>query len=254
MSYTAILLAGSRPDGDVFAEALGSDLKALIAVGGEPMVRRPVRALLASRSVGRIIVLSQQPERIAAVLGSDSRVEVRASQGTIAATILELCNDPSVKWPLLVTTADHALLDSATIDEFCAAAADVDLAVGVVERENVMRRFPDAKRTWLKFRGGAYTGANLFALSSPAIAPAVELWSSSEQGRKKRWRLLSVLGPAVLVGVALRLLSIDDVLARVGRRLDLRMKAVRLSNPLAGIDVDKMADHQLAEAIIEGRA
>jgi hypothetical protein len=29
---------------------------------------------------------------------------------------------------------------------------------------------------------------------------------------------------------------------------------VRMSNPLAGVDVDKPADHELVEAVIAGRA
>ena len=37
MKYTAIVLAGSRPGRDAFAETFGTDLKALIPVGGEPM-------------------------------------------------------------------------------------------------------------------------------------------------------------------------------------------------------------------------
>jgi len=37
----------------------GNDIKALVAVAGEPMVRRPVRALLASANVERVLVLSQ---------------------------------------------------------------------------------------------------------------------------------------------------------------------------------------------------
>ena len=52
MTHTAILLAGSRPGRDEFAAQFGTDIKALIAIRGEPMVRRPVRALLGSRSVG----------------------------------------------------------------------------------------------------------------------------------------------------------------------------------------------------------
>ena len=82
MSYTAILLAGQRPGRDSFAAEHGTDLKALIPVGGEPMVRRPVRALLDSESIGKIIVLAQQPKRIAAVLPKDKRVSVRTSEGS----------------------------------------------------------------------------------------------------------------------------------------------------------------------------
>ncbi len=254
MSYTAIVLAGSRPGGHAFAEAHGTDLKALIPVGGEPMVARPMRALLASGHVGRVIVMAQAVDRIRAVLPDDSRVEVRASQVTIAATIIALIDEGEVAWPLLVTTADHALLDAATVDEFCAGAAGAEIAIGMVERGNLLRRLPTSKRTWLKFRGGAYTGANLFALRSPAVRPGIELWRAVEQDRKKAFKVVGLLGPVMLVAVALRLVSVDQVLTRFGSRLGLSVKGVRLSNPLAGVDVDKPADHALVEAILAGRA
>jgi GTP:adenosylcobinamide-phosphate guanylyltransferase len=254
VSFTAIVLAGSRPGRDPFAEQFGTDLKPLISVGGEPMVRRPVRALLESRHIGEVIVLTQAPERIADVISSDARVAIRHSSGTIAETMLELCGDPRTPWPLLVTTADHALLSTETIDQFCAAAAKADVAIGVIERAVLMARFPDARRTWISFRGGAYTGANLFALRSPNVAPAIELWRSVEQDRKKGWRLVLLVGPLSLIGALLRLLSIDNVLRNVGRKLGLTIKAVRLSDPVAGVDVDKPADHTLVEAILAGRA
>lgn len=254
MKFTAIVLAGSRPGRDHFAEQFGNDMKALIAVAGEPMVRRPVRALLASESIGSVVLLSQAPERIASVVPRDPRVTFRESRGTIAETMLALCDDPTTQWPLVVTTADHALLDPATVDEFLGNSDGADLALGVVERGVLMKRFPEAQRTWLKFRGGAYTGANLFALRSPAVRPAIELWRSVEHDRKKAWRIVSLLGPAVLLCVTLRLVSLTEVLAQLGGRMGLKIKPVELSNPLAGVDVDKPADHTLAEAILAGRA
>ena len=254
MKYTAIVLAGSRPGRDAFAEQFGTDMKALVAVGHEPMVRRPVRALLASRKIATVVILSQAPERIAAVIAEDARVRYQESDGTIAETMLGLCNDPRTQWPLLVTTADHALLDTQMVDEFCANALGADIAIGVVERDVLMRRFPKAQRTWLRFRGGAYTGANLFVLGSPKVESAIQLWRSVEQDRKKGLRVVAIAGPLVLIGTFLRLLSIDGVMKRLGQRLGLRVKAVRLSNPLAGIDVDKPADHTLAEAILAGTA
>ena len=254
MSWTAVVLAGSRPGRDPFAEQFGMDLKALIPICGEPMVRRPVRALLESGAIGRVVVAAQQPERIAAALPDDPRISVRPSRRTIAETVLELVGDASIEWPLLVTTADHALLDSPIIDDFCRESRGADIAIGVVERSGLLRRLPEARRTWLKFRGGAYTGANLFALRSPAVVPAIELWRSVEQDRKKSWRIVSVLGPAMLLCVMLRLISLDSVLSQLGGKLGLSIKAIRLANPLAGVDVDKAEDHALVEAILEGRA
>jgi GTP:adenosylcobinamide-phosphate guanylyltransferase len=254
VTWTAIVLAGSRPGRDAFAESFGTDLKALIPVGGEPMVRRPVRALLQSKQVGEVIVLSQAPEWLAEALPGDPRLKFRASSGTIASTILGLIDDKSTRWPLLVTTADHALLDTAMVDEFCRGAEGADIAIGVVERKLLLKRLPETQRTWLKFRGDAYTGANLFTLKSPDVRSAVEQWSYVEQDRKKAWRIISLLGPVMLIAAGLRLFGLDEVLAHLGSRFGLEMKAVRLSNPLAGVDVDKVEDHALAEAILAGKA
>ena len=84
---TAVVLAGSRPGKDPFAESCGTDLKALIPILGEPMVRRPVEALLASPEVDGIRVLAQQQVRIRAALPNDPRVSVDASVDTIASTL-----------------------------------------------------------------------------------------------------------------------------------------------------------------------
>jgi len=252
--WTALVLAGSRPGIDPFAKAYGTDLKALIPVGGEPMVARPVRALLDSPDIDSVRVLTQQTDRIAAALPSDRRLSVGRSGASIAATLAELLANPSTRYPLLVTTADHALLDPAMIADFCAEAEGADLAIGLVERAALMARLPETQRTWLSFRGGAYSGANLFAFGSATANSAIELWRSVEQDRKKGWRMIGALGPLALIGAALRLRTLDQTLASVGRRLGLTIRKVELDNPLAAVDVDKPADHQLVTAIIEGRA
>jgi GTP:adenosylcobinamide-phosphate guanylyltransferase len=252
--WTALLLAGSRPGTDPFAQSHGTDLKALIPVGGMPMVARPVAALVAAPAIGPIRVLTQQPERIAAVLPDDGSISVESSGDTIAATLQSILADPSTIFPLLVTTADHALLDPAMIADFCRQAAGTDLAIGMVERRALMARLPETRRTWLRFRGGAWSGANLFAFGSARAGSAVDLWRSVEQDRKKGWRMIAALGPSVLMGAVLRLRTIDEVLTAVGRRLGLTVRKVALSNPLAAVDVDKPEDHRLVTAIIEGRA
>ena len=75
--WTALVLAGSRPGRDAFAESHGTDLKALIPVGGVPMVARPVTALLAAPAIATVRVLAQQPARIAAVLPTEPRLQRR---------------------------------------------------------------------------------------------------------------------------------------------------------------------------------
>jgi GTP:adenosylcobinamide-phosphate guanylyltransferase len=251
---TAIVLAGSRPGVDAFAEAHGTDLKALIPVASKPMVQRPVEALLASEGVGRVRVLAQQPERIAAVLPDDPRISVEQSGETIAATLEAFCFDPSVEWPMLVTTADHALLTPAMVADFLAKSEGADVALGVVSKEALLKRLPQTKRTWLRFRGGQYSGANLFLLGGPKVRSTLELWRSTEQNRKKAWRMLFVIGVTGFLGAVLRLRTLQQTVAAVGRKLRLTIRAVELADPLAAVDVDKPADHELVTAILEGRA
>jgi GTP:adenosylcobinamide-phosphate guanylyltransferase len=254
VSWTALLLAGSRPGIDSFAQSHGTDLKALIPVAGVPMVARPAKALLGAPEIDRVRVLTQQPDRIGSVLPKDDRLSIEPSGATIAATLEAILGDPATHFPLLVTTADHALLDQAMIADFCKQAAGADLAIGLVERRGLMKRLPQTSRTWLRFRGGAYSGANLFAFGNGKAAAAVALWRSVEQDRKKGWRMIAALGPAILLGAVLRLRTIDQTLDAMGKRLGITIRKIELANPMAAVDIDKQADHALVTAILEGRA
>lgn len=250
--WTALLLAGERPGGDPLAKSRGVAAKALIPVGGEPMVTRPLAALTGSRRVEQVLVLSQRPEHIATVLPANRKWAVVESRGTIAETLLALGKRGDARWPLLVTTADHALLTTAMVDQFLAEANGADLAIAVVTRSLFNKRFPTNRRTWLGFRGGRYTGANLFALGSPKALAAVRLWRGIEQDRKKGWRLLLALGWPGLLGLV-RLRTLDQTVAAMSARLGLAVRAVRIDDPLAAIDVDKPADLALAERLIGRR-
>ncbi|NUQ17424.1 MAG: NTP transferase domain-containing protein [Sphingomonas sp.] len=254
MSWTAVVLAGSRPGTDPFAEQFGAELKALIPVGGEPMVHRPVRALMETKSIGKILVLSQSPDRLAAVLPKSRKIKLQESQGTIAETLENLILKRVANFPMLVTTADHALLDAKMIAEFIGNAEGADLALGVVERTSLLKRLPQSKRTWIPFRGGAYSGANLFAFGSIKALAAIEQWRSVEQDRKRGWRVLSILGPALLFGALLRLRTIDQTAAAMARKLGMTARIIVMSNPLAAVDVDKPVDHAIVEAILAGKA
>lgn len=251
---TALVLAGSRAKGDSFAAGFGARIKALIPIAGEPMVLRPVRALLASAQVADVTVLAQEPELLAGTLPEHPKLTARPSLGTIAETLAAVCNDPATNWPVLVTTADHALLTAAMVAEFVDKARGADIAIALVESNGLLARFPNAQRTWLAFRGGRYSGANLFLLGSPRAERAIAQWRRVESDRKKRMRVLAALGPAVFIGAVLKLRSVHQTAEALSRKLGMVVRAVEMSDPLAAIDVDKASDHALVEAILQGRA
>lgn len=253
-TVTALLLAGRRPGIDPLAATRGETLKALIPVALQPMVARVADTLLATPAIGRVVVMTQDIDAIAAALPPDPRLSFVASGDGIATSIVTALRRDQPGFPVFVTTADHALLTPATVTAFLAAAAGADVAVGVVERAVVEARFPATARTWLRFRGGHWTGANLFWLAGPRALPVIAAWASVEQDRKKGWRLVSRFGPGLLLRALTRTISLHAAIARAGRQFGAEVRAVPLADPLAAVDVDKPADLTLAEAVLEGRA
>lgn len=253
---TAVILAGQRPGGDPLAEHFGATHKALIEIGGEPMLSRVTRTLAAEPDFARILILSQEHGQLRdhpklCWTATEPRIEYGASSATIAGTLQELLT--SSDGPFLVTTADNPLLDRDILGTFLAAARGTDLAAGLVERRTLLAAYPGSRRTWLPFRGGSYSGANLFWLGGPEVLPLIEIWRRIEQDRKHRWRVIGAFGPWLLAGVALRLLTLGEAIRRVGRKFGLSARAVVLPYPEACIDVDKPADHALVTGIFERR-
>jgi len=255
--WTAILLAGQRPGTDPLAAHFGMRWKALVPVGGEAMLARVARTLLASPSVGRVVILAQDPAALlageCAWLAAEPRVAVATSAAGIAASVATVAGSAAAPWPVLVTTADHPLLTPAMVEAAIGGAGEVDVAVGMVGARVLLGRYPDNRRTWLRFRGEAWTGANLFMLRTPAAARALALWSAVEGDRKKAAKLLWRLGPWLALRAATRTITLAGAMARAGRKLGLTAAPVALPFAEAGIDVDKPADHALAERILAAR-
>jgi GTP:adenosylcobinamide-phosphate guanylyltransferase len=256
--WTSIVLAGRRPGENDFAAAHGVAAKALIRAGGEPMLGRVARALLDSPSIGRIVVLAQEAEELLTGelewMATDPRISAARSGDGISASVGSLAGTEAAPWPVLVTTADHALLRPEMVEAFIAGAAGVDVAFAMVERKTIEAAHPDTKRTWLKAANGHFSGANLFALMTPASARGTDFWARAEKDRKRTLKLLSFLGLGIFLRAVTRTISLEAAAERVGRKAGFRLKAVLLPFAEAAIDVDKEADLELAERILAARA
>lgn len=255
---TVILMAGSRPGHDPIASAAGVPTKALVPVAGLPMIERPLRALLSCNAIGRVHVIAQDPALFAthpatAWMAEEPRISLETGQAGIAQSLLALMDGGRVKLPCLVTTADHVLLSPAMIDDFLGGAAGSDLAVGLVERRILLACYPQSRRTWLKLRDGWWSGANLFWIGSMKARPIVALWQDVEKDRKKGWKVLGAFGPLLLTGALLRLLTLRQGIARVGRRFGMEARLVAMDQAEACIDADKPDDIVLIEAILAAR-
>ncbi len=255
----AIILAGSRPGVDPIAAAAGVATKALVPIAGRPMIDHVARTLLSHPAIGEVIVMAQQAQGLAdhpqtAWLKEEPRIRFVDSGSGISQSLLDWMAGEGAHLPALVTTADNVLIDDSILDAFLAGAQGADVAAAMVERAVLMPRYPQSRRTWLKFRGGAWSGANLFWLGSGKAANALAKWREIEQDRKKGWKIVSAFGPALLLGAGLRLLSIHQAIAGAGRRLGAGVtRIVPLPIAEACIDADKPDDIALIEGVFANR-
>lgn len=237
------------------AVATGVQHKALIPVGGTPMLLRVIAALAATPEVTRIVVCIEAPELVTALAGLDTArggkpVETLLAAGSPSRSVtaaLAHCGTP-----LLVTTADHALLQAEWVSYFLRhQPMGIDATVALARADVVMAAAPGTQRTFLRFADGHYSGCNLFYFASAKAAALTALWVEVEALRKQPLRMLRLLGLSYALRYRLGWLRLGTALARLGRLAGgVRAAVVEMPYGRAAIDVDKMADLELVERLL----
>ena len=257
----ALVPAGERGAGDPVAKVSGVSSKALAPLAGTPMI---IRVLNALQATGRIdsIVLSG-PDRAAVesspplqeVLNKDNVSWVPAERslaGSVQAGLARI--DPAAL--VLITTADHALLDAKILNYFLDRVVDgnAGVNVGLVEYGLVEAAYPGIRRTVLKFSDGGYCGCNLYALDGARAREIISLWEQAQTHRKQPWRMaLGLFGIGASARYAGGRLSLDQAREAIMKKTDINVDFIELPFPHAGIDVDTPADLKLAERISGAR-
>ena len=194
-----MLAAGRGPD-DPMARAFGVSHKCLVDVGGMPMLARVLATLRAHPAIGRIGVSIENEALVEQAVGSlPEDVFVTPSKESAAASAAAAL--PVLGHPVLLTTADHVLLDGAMLDHFMAQSAtgSADLTVGLARAETILAAYPETRRTFLRFGPDRVSGCNLFGLMTPDAARAIAFWQTVERNRKRPWRLIAAFGAVPLL-------------------------------------------------------
>jgi GTP:adenosylcobinamide-phosphate guanylyltransferase len=245
----ALVLAGSRPGArDPVAAAEGVAHKALVDVAGTPMLARVLRALREA-GIEHLAVAANDPE-VLSLAYAFSAIVVAPGAGPPASVAAGF---DTMGAPLLVTTADHALLRPAWVRDFIAdTPTDADVAVLLARRDKVEAALPGNRRTWLRFADGAWSGCNLFLLRTSRAEAAIEAWKAVEAERKRPWRLAARLGVGTLLSYLTGRLMLGEAVARLGRRAGIAAAAVPARDGLAAVDVDKPSDLAQVRKILSG--
>lgn len=258
--FTAIVLAGDRVSDDPVARAAGVPCKALVPVGGVPMVLRVLGALAEAEEIGDRVLCGPAWHAVEANdelhnLSASGQLKWIEARETPSSSVYAVMQSLPQEHPVLLVTADHALLHARLVDYFCSEARmrDADVVVGLAAYDLVAATYPEMRRTVLKFRDGGICGCNLYAFLTVRGRSLVEFWGQVEGLRKKPIQLISKLGWVPALGFFFGWLSLRQALARLSQRLDISIEVVMLPFPEAALDVDTVSDWDLAQRIAEGK-
>jgi GTP:adenosylcobinamide-phosphate guanylyltransferase len=253
--HALVLAAGRGPD-DPMAKAYGVRHKAVVPVGGQPMLARVVATLLDHPAVASVTVsIDEEAPALVALGRLAKKVVILHSSDTAASSVRDALRMGAVTYPVLLTTADHPLLTGKMIDHFISKSESIeaDLTAGLAEARTILSAFPDAKRTFLAFGRDRVSGCNLFGLHNDRALRAIDAWRYLERVRKQPWRLVYAFGPLALLRYASGLFNLESAFAIASRRLGLKAKPILMPFAEAAVDVDKPEDKELAERVLGAR-
>jgi len=256
--YTALVLAASRGNLDPLAQAGGVSHKCFILIAGQPMLRRVVEAVMASGPVGRTIVAIEpdsveEAKAILAPLPGSDRIEYVASRETIGASVAAVARADML--PLIITTGDNALHTPQMVTFFCDALDGLaeDAALGLTPASYVLDKYPEGNRAFHRFRDGAFSSCNLYALLTPRALQAPRIFNSGGQFGKKPKRLIGAFGLWAFLLYKSRLFTLRTVLKALSRAIGVTTAPVPMPFAEGPIDVDRMQDWELANRILAAR-
>jgi CTP:molybdopterin cytidylyltransferase MocA len=254
--FSAVVLAADRTAADPVALAAEVPCKALAPVGGRPMLLRVLDALAEAEEVNRSILCGPSADICDGVPELRDRMASGAvrwlpHQATPSTSALAALNSLPAEVPVLLTTADHALLSAPVIDYFCrqARASGCDVVAGLASHALTVARYPGMRRTKTRFRDGPYCGCNLYAFLTVESRAAADLWRRVEHQRKRPLKMIGELGWLTALRYVLGALSLNDALRLISKRMGIKAGAVILPYPEAAVDVDSVDDWRFAQAI-----
>lgn len=237
-----LLLAGGTPKpGEPLYEETRGRPKALIDLGGRPMLQWVVDALSATDSIDRIVLVGIGDE----IPVSSGKPLVRLpgagswSDNFFAGTEWLAADAAASQWAAYCA-GDVPLISAEMVDRFLGRASGdrIDVHAGLVHRDVLERRFPEVRESYLRLREGPCVAADLAAFrpcEAARVRPQLEVLAPR---RKSAWRQASKVGPGLLLRYLFGRLSVRDLEVRLERAFGVSARVHLVDDAEVGLDVD----------------
>lgn len=252
-----LVLAGQRSGTlDPLARDAGVSHKCLVPVAGQSLIGRVLTTI--DRALpGAPIMVSIENQ---AVLDGEPTVARLRQEGRLTIVPARFNLVDSVRaasevagFPLLITTADNALL---TADALHTVAAEGEsersqAILVMASRDDIQAAHQGGKGRYYEFRDGGYSNCNLFWLGDQAALRAAEAFREGGQFLKVAGRMARAFGLLNLILFRLKVLTLDQGFKAASRRLGVRVRPLVLRDGRLAIDVDDRRSKEMVEELLQ---
>jgi molybdopterin-guanine dinucleotide biosynthesis protein A len=255
----ALVTAGgvNRPEDPLF-QLTGVEKKALIPLAGKPMVTWVIEALHGSGIIDNIVIVGLKPDDVDL---SDFPVHFVDPVGGLIDNILAALArakeiNPAARKMLLVSS-DIPLITPEIVRGYVeeCGSQEADIYYTAIEQKTMEARFPDSKRTFIPFfKGGKFSGGDMFLADVTAPDRTdIELFRSLTSVRKNYFKQARLAGFGFIFRFLLRMMTLDEAAERIGKIINLEVRAVDSGYAELGMDLDKPHQYEMIKAILEER-
>jgi len=251
-----VLLAGGRvsPEDPLNAECQDG-FRSLVDIHGKPMVQWVIDALDACETIRNIFIIglpegyglkASKPihflpdegnlfDNIRAGAMHAARIHPSQSKVMIASSDIPAIRAEAVDW-----LADQVAEDPTALLYYC-----------VIPQSVMDSRFPESGRTFMRFRDVAVCGGDLNVIDQKLISEEKPIWRQLSDARKHPLQQVRLLGFDSLILIALRVLTLENAVKKVCKKLSLDVRALLTPFAEIGMDADKLSQLAILRSDLE---
>jgi NDP-sugar pyrophosphorylase family protein len=254
----AVVTAGGipQPDDLLYPYTLGKP-KALLEIGGKPMVQWVLDALSGAKKVDNVVLIGLTEESGVTCTKPLTYLPNKISmiENILGGMHKVLEINPSATRVMMVSS-DLPAITSEMVDWEIETTlpTDVDLCYTVVKREVVEARYPGSKRTYVKVKDMEVCGGDLNVLRTSVVSMNPEIWERLIASRKNPIKQAAIIGFDTLFLMAIHILTMDQAVKKVTTRLKMTGRAVVCPYAEIAMDVDKPNQLEMMWADLASRA
>lgn len=242
----AIILAG---EGNQDIECFGRG-KALVNFREEPLIEYTINALTDSEMIDYILVVGNE-NALTPIIG-DSVDRIIEQGNDMLDNLIRSISYFSGEENVIIATCDIPLITPDAIRYFINNALNfgVDLCYPIVEKSVYMAKYPDARRTYVILRDGAFTGGNLIMVNPRKIKAIENQIRGLINNRKNPLKMTRTLGMFITIQFLLKQLTIEKIETYVQKKFNITGKALIIPYPEVGSDIDRVEDIKILEKYV----